>query len=220
MSLPLQLYDFISILFPGIVLLTLVKIEFSELLLFNSTNQYEDLAILFVFAYVLGHLLQGIIRTKQAKRILKIFESKNNVEASKLIGRHFEIGVSKEVKDQVDDAIINFYGVDIHALQDSEKFDLIYSPVVDRMGQRQIFVAIANFLRAMGVIAGFLFIVMFGKILSITWTQRTFAFTETIILFIALLAFRVFSSDAMYFKRFTDTIPYYAFLAWYKEKKL
>lgn len=234
MRLPFQIYDFIGILFPGVIALMIIKKEVPDIFIWNVDNQYQTLAGLFVVAYIIGHLIQGINRVKfvmgtmqwiiqKLSRVMnKSVETREGQQQAVLEGRHYKIEISSPLKKQIDLAVEELYGIKPEFLTREELFNLIYTPVADRLGQRHIFVAIANFLRAMGLLSIVYMIWLIGKTIYIIQDPyMTILIPQTMSLVAALfLLSTVFIKDANYFKQFTDSIPYFAFISWYKEMKI
>lgn len=230
MNIPFQIYDFVSILFPGIFVLFLIKVEMPGLELWTIQGQYGNLTVLFVCAYIVGHFIQGFARTKRIKKAMNWLNEKfsnigkislNNQNRQVMQGRHYNIDISPKLKEQIDIAFEGFYGVNPNDLKSSEIFDMIYTPVADKMGQRGIFVAIANFLRAMGLICFLYCFYMIGKSIYIIHNHTMkLMIPETIaVVLVAFISSLIFIKDADYFKRLTDSIPYLTFLSWYKQLK-
>lgn len=234
MRLPFQIYDFIGILFPGVITLMIIRKEAPDILIWNVDSQYQTLAGLFVVAYIIGHLIQGINRMKfvmgtmqwivqkLSRGMKKSAETGQGQQQAVFEGRHYNIEISSPLKKQIDLAVEEVYGIKPEFLTREELFNLIYTPVADRLGQRHVFVAIANFLRAMGLVSIVYMIWLIGKTIYIIQDPHlTILFPQTISL-VAILIFLsiVFIKDANYFKQFTDAIPYFVFISWYKEIKI
>ncbi|RXT07770.1 hypothetical protein [Ammoniphilus sp. CFH 90114] len=227
MNLPLQIYDFISILFPGVILLIISKVEFSSLPIWSIEKGSGQLAVLFVAAYVIGHFLQGITRISSINKIMRLFakKSKDSVQTNStktLQGRHYSLPISDPVEDEFNKCFKGFYGIEPHLLGKDEAFNLVFSPIQDKMATRSIFVAIANLHRAMGILSLIYFFYLIGKTIYIIFSpdQQLFFLKTILIIFFTFLSSIVFIRGIDYFKKFTDIIPYFSFIAWYKEKQL
>ncbi|MCL6479093.1 MAG: hypothetical protein K6T65_11875 [Peptococcaceae bacterium] len=234
MRLPFQIYDFIGILFPGVITIMIIMKEAPHVFIWNVDNQYGTLAGLFVVAYIIGHLIQGInrikfvtgtmqwIAEKLSRGIRKSQGNGNGQKQAVLEGRHYKVEISSPLKNQIDFAVEEVYGIKPETLTRDELFNLIYTPVADRLGQRHVFVAIANFLRAMGLVSLVYVIWLLGKTVYIIQDPHlTILFPQTIgLITIMFFSFIVFVKNAHYFKQFTDVIPYFTFLSWYKEMKI
>lgn len=213
------------------IALTLIKEEFPALFVWKVDNYYGNLTVLIALAFAVGHFIQGINRTSLVKKAMQwlsktVFSKKENIKdfgkQGVLKGRHYDLPVSPEIAEEVDNSIKSFYSVDANNLNRAEKFDLIYTPVADKMGQRHIFVAIANFLRAMSLLSFLYFLYLGGKTVYIILSPKwNLLIPQTIsLLAVLLVATLVFIKDSDYFKRLTDSIPYITFLAWFKEKNI
>jgi hypothetical protein len=155
MGLPFQIYDFIAILFPGIIFLAVLRIECPSLPIWTIDSQYGQITFLFALAFIIGHLLQEISKLKIMKFLISIFRKKktesNDGLNSEIIGRHYTIPVSDAFANEINISFKEFYNIDPSQLSKEELFSLIYSPIQDRMGQRGVFLAIANLYRSMAV---------------------------------------------------------------------
>jgi hypothetical protein len=227
MNLPLQIYDFISILFPGVIALVIVKIEFPSLLIWSVEKQNTQLVILFVMSYITGHLIQGISRLSTIKKLMYLLTFRKMPESqtrniTNLRGRHYSLPFSNALEGEIKKSITEFYKLDVDSLKREEVFNLVFSPVHDRMNNRDIFVAIANLHRAMGVLTSIsLIYYLFKSIYLIFSKEYTLEWGKTLwLLLLLIIANIVFVNGIDYFKKFSDSIPFYSFLAWYKEKRL
>ncbi len=232
MNLPLQIYDFVSVLLPGIIALLIVKIEYANWIIWNLESLNLHLALLFALSYVCGQLLQSASRVYwrllgYVKKIIntKLFTDSHileNQEISLIRGRHYDIPFSSILANELDTIFKEYYNLNLSDLKREEAFGLVYSPVHDRMGQRAVFVALANLNRCLACLLtlylffliGKLFYFLLNPMLEIFWLQ-------TICLFILIISSLCLSIlNVSFFKKMTDQIPYLAFLSWYKEKKL
>ena len=226
MRLPFQIYDFITILFPGILLLMIIRIEYPSLTIWSIDNQFGQITFLFAFAFIAGHLLQEIAKVRIMKRLMSLFRKKNygenNSSIPVIIGRHYNIPVSKAFFNEFNESFKEFYNIDPSELSKDELFSLIYSPVQDRMGQRNVFSAIANLHRSMASVTVIYLVFLVIKIICIIFLPDIhLLIPETLVLLtVLLISLYLFVNGIDYFKALSDQIPYYAFLSWYKENKM
>jgi hypothetical protein len=219
MSLPLQIYDFISIVFPGILALTIARIEQPNLPIWSVPNEYAQLAIWFVIAYAIGHLCQGLASNLAKK--CKMYNSTDEPPLEQrhmLRGRHYLLDASETFSNEFEAAFRECYSIDPNALKKEEAFGLIFSSVQDKLGQRPIFVARANMLRSLAFISALYLVYAIGKTIYILCNPAWELYTLQTIVLIFLLssAVYIFVKGSNKFKQFTDWIPYYAFIAWWK----
>ncbi len=220
MSIPLQIYDFISILFPGFVTLMLIRIEKPSLFSWQLDNHYLTGAIFLVAAYICGSLLQGLVRIravgKLTKRISRLFINSSLYSGSNLRGRHHNPAASKRMQEEFVMLFKEYYDIDPDDLNQEEVFGLVYSPVAEKMTQRNLFVAIANFHRALCLISlSCLLYFLIKSFFYWPWCGLLWIEYVSIVATLALSTF-VFASGGEYFKKLTDMVPFYAFVAWRK----
>lgn len=226
MRLPFQIYDFITILFPGIFLMLIVRIEYPSLILWSIENQFGQITFLFALAFIAGHVLHELAKVRIMKILINLFRKKNNGEnyssSTVIIGRNDNIQVSKAFSNEFNASFMEFYNIDPSRLSKDELFTLIYSPVHDRMGQRYVFSAIANFHRSMAsVTIIYLVYLVFKTFYLIFHPDMCLLIPETIVWFtVLLISLYTFVNGNNFFNKLSDQIPYYAFLSWYKENKM
>ena len=177
--------------------------------------------------YVIGHAIQNLARSKVIRLITSWLISfpgcrTTVTNGQSLKGRHYAIAFSPVLADEFYRVFEEFYGIDARKLKNDEVFYLVFGPIADRMGTRSVFVAIANFHRAIvcvGVLYfAFLSLKMLYFILSPWWVVYVW---ESLVLLLLVGATTVIMSKAIdYFKKMTDEIPFVTFLSWYKEKKM
>lgn len=226
MRLPFQIYDFITILFPGILFLMIIKIEFPSLAVWSIDNQFGQITFTFAFAFIVGHLLQEMAKVPIMKILISLFRKKKinerNNSNTVINGRHYVINVSEAFMNEIKESFKEFYNIDPSKLSKDELFSLIYSPIQDRMGQRNVFSAIANLHRSMAVVSIiYLLFLIIKTVYIIIHPGINLLIPETFgLLTVLLISIYLFVNGIDYFKTFTDQIPYSSFLSWYKENKM
>lgn len=248
MNLPLQLYDFISVLLPGIISLMIIKIEYPGWMIWHLESQYTSVALLFAVSYLAGNLIQAFPRVikdlrknfiagvnTQSHNISKIeataiasatvtapVRGRTNDFGGTLSGRHSNLAVSKELENELKRVFKDYYNVDYNSLESGERFGLVYSPVHDRMGKREVFVAIANMNRSLAyMFAVYLAYITLKLIYYLSSSKFEIYWGQTVALF-SLVVFSLILSyrNISYFRKMAEQIPIWAFLSWYKEKNI
>lgn len=225
MNIPFRIYDFTSVLFPGILALGFIYLETP----FNSYPLKEDaihLAFYFVVAYITGMILQQFSRILfKAINLLSIwklfskwfrnlfqkqardYQNENN-EAIR--GRHGDYCFSDKLQVKIQEAFYDLYALDLNEIDREEAFALIYSQ--NDMSQREVFVATGNMKRALAVLTEFIVIFYFVK----------YFFCYDVICLIKVVVsigiHLLIASGVYYFKELSDKIPYLAFYKKYCEQ--
>lgn len=231
MNIPFKIYDFISVLFPGVFTIILIQFEFPAH--FAHINwDISQLTIYFVLAYLLGTVIQQLARNLYSqinllnlckKFRLKISEIKNkkkikqdrsnNESINNLRGRHGNYNISPALRQNISNAFYNYYSLNMDELLREEVFGLIYSAVQDNMNQRDNFTAIANMHRALAIITE----------IFLLYYLILFALTQDPILILKIIATVVVHillvKGTDYFKGLSDIIPYLAFYRKYCERQ-
>ncbi|RYD01714.1 hypothetical protein N752_29500 [Desulforamulus aquiferis] len=221
MKLPFQIYDFISILFPGIITLCILKYEFPLLDLWKNDNNISQLVIYFVLSYIIGHLLQEIGRYKKVSNYLKNVKQTGQDNPNNIKGRHYDLPISEPLAKEINTAFLDLYGIEAKNIKNEEVFGLVFSTIQDRITQRSIFVSIANLYRAIIVISMFYFVLLTIKSFYYIFNPKLELYIDkTLLIFIVTFGVISVSKKGLnYFKKLSDQVPYYAFLSWYKETK-
>lgn len=195
MKIPFQIYDFIGILFPGFLVLLLIRIEYSTWPMWRMENGLILFIIWLVISFFLGHLLQELSRYIFKVSYLPITEL-------------FSLPIQKRISS----CFYDYYKINIKSIKTEEVFPLIVSPVHDKMSERSLFQAISNYHRSMILVVAIWYLYSLVKFYYIK--KSIFLF---ILIFGVFLIFLCWSR-MKFFKKYSDRIPYYAFLAWYSEK--
>jgi hypothetical protein len=220
MNMPLQIYDFIAVLFPATILLTILRAEQPGLALWQQSYQFGNLAVLLVIAYIVGQfltILSGLIERWSITRWL-FFKKKVMLTAGKMMlnGRKSPVVIPVKVGESILEALSDLYGFPVE--KDEEGiFDLVYAPVHDRMAKRDMFLALANMMRTLVVLA--VLVVLYYHAILFIVGPKSMGYSYLYVL-IAVIAFFVFRKGYDNFKRHSEAIPYSAFLAWYKQQKM
>lgn len=240
LKVPLQLYDFISVIFPAMILLFFLQLEFPHLTIWHLSYNYGDIAIMLVTSYIFGHVIafiSGSIEKNKIKWIRLILNNNKPRQVAatdmELNGRIFPVVFRRELGEAIIQAASDFYGINVNP-SDKDLFSLIYSPIYNRMEKRDTFLALANMMRSLTIVFFFSVIYLLAKIMYFL-IYYNFGKASSIVLFLhnvksistlfLLLLFTVilfinFRKGYQRNKYYSETIPYAAFLAWYKEKKL
>lgn len=223
MNLPLQIYDFIAVLFPSIIFLTLVREEIPKMEIWSHNSQYGTLATILILAYIIGHLLailsNRIEKWPYTKWILYKAPREPRSGEMRLSGRKSSVIVSKQVGNSLLSSVNEFYGLEISA-DSTELFNLIYSPVHDRMGKRDVFLALANMMRTLTLLSFFYTLYLTTTIAISLIKTHDALLMDFILLILSIISYWLFREGYQRNKSFSENIPYTAFLAWYKEKKI
>ncbi len=134
----LALYDIIAVVVPGYVLPALIGVVFPKAWQFYSWSALTIIAV----AFITGHVVQAA-----AKGVYSLVDRLWCWE-------DFLSSVSEEFKTHLKMALKQYYGADFSAkIIDKHMKDLCYSPVWNRMDNYKVFIALADFNRAIGVLA-------------------------------------------------------------------
>ena len=242
MNLPLQIYDFIGILIPGAIAAIIVKIEYPAWVVWQLDSSTTQLTILFVLSYTGGQLLQGssryvwkIISNIKKRRLLQNQHGQTNDSsqaaltataavgaARETCGRHYTLAASQPFENELKKAFKNTFDIEIYDIDREEAFALMFSCAHDRMGQRPIFVAIANLGRCLAsLLLMYIFFLIMKLFYILIRPDMVLFVAQTLWLFILLVFSLVFAvKNVDYFKQMSDQIPFAAFLSWYKEKQM
>jgi hypothetical protein len=222
LNLPLQIYDFIAVLFPGVLLLAIVKREAPWLPLWNDAMQVGTLAVLLVIGYVAGQLLAQIARTLESEPmtrwILHFGRSSGRGKAA-LDGRKTKLRFTNEMSESILEALSAFYGRPVHP-NDPELFNLAFSPVQDKMAKRDVFLALANMMRSLSVLGLFYAIYLAGEMLLGLLLGWEFEYYSIHLLVLGLVMFFLFRSGYQEYDSIAEKIPFLAFLAWYRQQRM
>jgi len=184
---PVALYDVVGILVPGVLLLLLAQLPFGAF----AKVLWLNLLLALPAAYASGHAVQGASRLLFA-RVDKWFQPKT-LRAEGTSGLH----------KAVIRAAAAYYG-DLVCPEIVEKhlFDLCYSPVADRLDSYKLFIALADFCRALAFLA--LMGVGLLTAVSIGTLPQTIPHAGVLALLSALLAV-LFVQRSMLFRQHAQT---------------
>lgn len=219
MNIPFQIYDFIAVLFPSIVLISFIQRQHPEVAVWQDAGQVGTIAVLVVVAYIGGQLLTtlaGMLERVKWMNWFFIIEKKVGAGQVAFQSRTTTVIMSQKKAQAVKEAFEKVYGYDMD-ITSSENFAMVYSVVHDRMAKRDMFLALANMMRTTLMLAyAFLFYYLVKMlILKSFWITPHAAFVAFDFCLIYL-----FRQSYSKFKSFSDSIPFDAFLAWYKQQTL
>lgn len=224
MKVPFQIYDFLSILFPGVLFIFLFqsKIDFIN---WSQFDDYGSVAVLLVLIYIIGDALSRIssfLERSSNKLIDWIIPKKKlkkiNVKKEiKLNGRTSVLIFSKDIGEEIVKSVNEFYGIKMGPMH-KQLFELVYAPVHDRMGKRETFLAIANMMRSFALLALINSVYLVIYIVPMIIGTQTFSLIEVLLLVVSVSFYFIFIKGYQNNKFYSEIIPYTAFLAWYKEK--
>lgn len=219
MNIPLQIYDFIAVLFPAVLLISFIQRQHPEIVVWQDAGQVGSIAVLIVFAYIGGQLLttlSGILeRLKWIDRLFLIRKKARNGQVT-FQSRTTSVIMSRKKADAVKKAFKNVYGYDMDTTS-SENFGMIYSIVHDRMAKRDMFLALANMMRTTLMLA---FIFLFYYVVKMLLLNSLFITPHVAYVAYDLCLIVLFRQSYNKFKSFSDSIPFDSFLAWYKQQTL
>ncbi|TCP59127.1 hypothetical protein EV586_101343 [Tumebacillus sp. BK434] len=222
MNLPLQIYDFIAVLFPGVLLMAILEREAPWLPIWDNGLQMGTLAVMLVIGYVVGQLLAQISRTIEAepltKWMLAIGRRKGRRKAA-LEGRKTKMDFPNEMNESILSALADFYGRPIYP-NDPELFNLVFSPVADKMPKRDVFLALANMMRSLAVLGLFYAVYLAVKMLLVPVTALAFEYYSIHLLVLSLVGYYFFRQGYQKYDSIADKIPFLTFLAWYRQQKM
>lgn len=218
-NIPLQIYDFIAVLFPAILLMTFIQRHHPDIVVWQGAGQVGTITVLVVFAYIGGQLLATLSgMLERVKWLNKFFIIKNRPLNNQVVfqSRTTTVIMSRRKAAAVKQAFKNVYGYEMD-VSSSENFGMIYSIVHDRMAKRDMFLALANMMRTtlMLAFAYIIYYVMKMILFQSLWITPHIAFIPLDIVLIFL-----FRQSYNKFKSFSDSIPFDSFLAWYKQQTL
>ncbi len=224
MNIPFKIYDFIGVLFPGILLLGFIYLETP----FNSFHLKGDtlhLVFYFVLAYITGIILQHFARILfKTTNLLSVWQclskwSRNffrkrseyiNENNKGVKGRHGSYCFSDKLQKRIQEAFYDLYALNLNEVNREEAFALVYSQ--NDMTQREVFVATGNMKRALAVLA---------EIITVYYLIRYFSSYDIIHLIkvaVLLGIHLLLASGVYYFKEMSDKIPYLIFYKKYCEQ--
>lgn len=223
MNIPLQIYDFIAILFPAIILSLLSRLEFKTLSIWQNTDTYGGIAVMLVILYMIGQVIALFSHKMEKWRIIAwIFKGElrkpdqNNIA---LNGRKTSVFFSKKVGEAILSALTEFYGFSVEK-NDKELFELVYSPVYNRMSKREVFLTISNMMRSMVLICILCIVYSFIKNLFVGIVNNSISYIYIVVMFLSLVMMYAFVNIYKKVKLYSERIPYVAFLSWYRENIL
>ncbi|ARU62847.1 hypothetical protein CBW65_19100 [Tumebacillus avium] len=223
MNLPLQIYDFIAVIFPAAMLLAILRTEIPSLPIWQQSYQIGNLAIMLIVSYILGQVIQLIARVLEKNKYTKwLFYRKERVpspEEIELGARKSKVILARKQAQAILTGLSEFYGFPV-AADEKGLFELVYAPVHDRLAKRDVFLALSNMMRALAMISfmyGFYLVVKI--VISLCWGWQPITF-EYWFLGISILSYFAFRKGYLDNKNFSEAIPYGAFLAWYQQQKL
>ncbi|MGG2953401.1 hypothetical protein [Geobacillus stearothermophilus] len=223
MRIPLQIYDFIAVIFPAVILIFFIKYELSLDLFSKIQNDFEKNAFLFVFCYLVGHIIQLMAR-KIERWNIPVFINKKTQEIDEekyicLQGRKLKVKFPKKIGQAILESLNEFYGFTI-AKDDPKLFELAYGPVHDRMGKRDVLLSVANMMRSLILVTIFCSIFLILKIVWCWIVFHQFDRNSTILLIIFVGSFYLFRTGYYQNTLYSEEIPFTSFLAWYREQKI
>ncbi|QNR65265.1 hypothetical protein IAQ67_15235 [Paenibacillus peoriae] len=219
MNIPLQIYDFIAVLFPGIVLISFIQSQHPEVAVWQDAGQVGTIAVIVVVAYIGGQLLTTLSgMLERVKWIKWFFIGEKQVGGDQIAfqSRTTTVIMSQKKAEAVKEAFKNVYGYDMD-ITSSENFGMIYSIVHDRMAKRDMFLAIANMMRTTLMLA---FAFLFYYLAKMLILQSVFITPHVAFIVFDFCLIFLFRQSYSKFKSFSDSIPFDSFLAWYKQQTL
>ncbi|MFD2168456.1 hypothetical protein [Tumebacillus lipolyticus] len=222
MNLPLQVYDFIAVLFPGVLLLGIVKREAPGLPIWNDGMQFGTLALLLVIGYLAGQLLAQIARTIESEPttswLLQIGRRKRR-RRGRLEGRLSSLRFTTQLNEAILSSLSDFYGRPVQP-NDPDLFNLAFSPVQDKMIKRDLFLALANMMRSLAVLGFFYGVYLAVEIVLSLVLKWQFDLYAIPLLVLSLLGYIFFRRGFLEYESIASKIPFLAFLAWYRQQKM
>lgn len=223
MNLPLQIYDFIAVIFPATMLLAILRTEIPSLPIWQQSYQVGNLAIMLVVAYIFGQVIQLIARWLEKNKYTKwLFYRKALVPGSEEIelgARKSKVIIARKQAQAILTGLSELYGFPV-AADEKGLFELVYAPVHDRLAKRDVFLALSNMMRALAMISFMYGLFLVVKIvLSLCWGWQPITY-EFWFLGTSFLSYFTFRKGYLDNKNLSEVIPYGAFLAWYQQQKL
>lgn len=200
-SLKLDVYDFVATIFIGVLLIIpTYKLCPNYIKDFNS---FMNGLILLIFSYISGRFIQQISR---------MLLNKINKYSGDTIRNQVWSSLSTIEQEKIKEAIKAFYGFD--TIPNTSLESLCISPVIDKMGKRDAFVAIADFNRSMALIT--FICALYALIKAITVVKVIYFLVSVCMLgatFVFLEGYRLYTM-------FGPFIIYHTFLSWWREQIL
>ena len=233
MSIPLQIYDFLAVLFPAVVVVTVIRVELPHetLAFLASGNSYGGLAVSLVLLYLLGqavtivsrHLERGWARSLLKKRRVRR-ESRPGSESIRnpmieLQGRKIKVAFREPVARAILAAVEDVYGVPV-AANSSDLFQLVYGPVQDRIPKRDMFLALANMMRDLTLICVGVVAVLILQFAAHLYIPAFWRVSDYVLAATATCGFWTFRAGYHSHTYTSELIPFTEFLAWYKTRKM
>ncbi|ASS75412.1 hypothetical protein CIG75_10700 [Tumebacillus algifaecis] len=222
MNLPLQIYDFIAVLFPGVLLMAIIEREAPWLPFWDNNMEVGTLALMLVVGYIVGQLLAQIARMIEAEpltRWMLQFGRRKSRRKKALEGRMTKLNFTNEMSEAILSALSDFYGRPVHP-NDPELFNLAFSPVQDKMTKRDVFLALANMMRSLAILGLLYAVYLVGEMLLGPLLGREFEYYSIHLLVLSLIGYYFFRKGYQQYEAFADKIPFLAFLAWYRQQKM
>jgi hypothetical protein len=147
-KIPFQIYDFIGIIIPGGVVVFTIKMMNPDLFTIITKETGFYIIFFIVTSFIFGHLIQDISRSYFLKviRWLKF----GNYSSSKIKASVFD-NMPNELQNNIEQALREFYN--LTQVKGDMLESLCYSPVYDRMINRNTFVALADFQRSLSFLS-------------------------------------------------------------------
>lgn len=217
MKLPLQLYDLIGVIVPGLVAVELIRIDY---VLFNSNSvnfEPQQLsASLIVSAFIAGHILQALTKWIEQSNIFDPIRRSgprfhDKRRSQKNFGALFDIAFAKT------------FGENLETLSEIEKKDLIMGLSIEKTNQRTIFLSLSDFLTGLSFLCALQGLVLFGY--SILRATRQGVFSESALLVIfgsacCIMIGMMLLWRSRYFSLLAKEALEAAFIAWYVEMEM
>ncbi|ARU62757.1 hypothetical protein CBW65_18620 [Tumebacillus avium] len=222
MNLPLQIYDFIAVLFPGVLLMAIVEQEAPWLPIWDNGLQVGALAVMLVIGYIAGQLLALMsrwIESEPLTRWMLQFGRRKSRKKGQLEGRKTKMRFTNDMSEAILEALSDFYGRTVHP-NDPELFNLAFSPVSDKMTKRDVFLALANMMRSLALLGLSYAIYLVLELLVHAVIGAPFEYYSIHLLVLSLVGYYFFRKGYQEYDSIADKIPFLAFLAWYRQQKM
>lgn len=203
-SIPFAIYDFIGVLFPGVVAIALVSLVYPPALPSTTTLFREFPLFALVAGYVTGEIIQALARAFERRVVWRLWKRPSKWESlapelQALLERatrdHFSLG------DQFSDKDFQ-----------KARFDLLYSMVWDRMDNYRLFVANADFSRAAAMVGAMGAVVALCAGISGSFGPKWGLPVLLLVAFVSLLSAALLFSRARYFRELADGVVYFSVL--------
>lgn len=215
MMIPFQIYDFLAVLFPAVLITTIIHSEFPVAFQQATVSgNYGGVAVSLVMLYLLGQATMiACLWVRKCRWVKDLLEKRRSASSDEveLRAQDTTIVLPKEMAHAILADVRKIYGLQIYE-KDWELFGLVYGPVHDQIPKRDVFLSLANLMLAVTFICAAL--VLISVLQSIIWHRIDYLWTAAPS-FVGMFLFREGYNTNI---NLAEMMPFTAFLSWSKTR--